>query len=162
MSLSLLLALTLALFWTLIFGEVSAGQLLLGLLLGGSLAWYVLRGETRTITLQTLPRRLFWLAYILFFLLPLDMLRSNLEIAWRSRPGREHFHPGIVRYELPFCSPLLATLIAYAVTVAPGEMLVDTSSDRCVLYIHVIDATRVPDRIRTWNQYLHAMMEVMR
>ena len=161
MSVATILVIGLALLWLFIYGEISVGRMLLGLLFATAIVWYTHAGTRWRIPLRTIPRRLYWLAYLTLVLLPVDLLRSNLEVLWRSRPGRLRFRPGIVRYDLPFCSPIVATLIAHAITIAPGEMLMDTSPNRCVLYIHVIDATAVPRRIRVWNSYLDAIRGVV-
>lgn len=161
MSASVILVLALTLLWLLVYGEITIGRSLLGLLFATAIVWYTRAGTRWWIPLRTLPRRIYWLVYLLVAILPLDLLRSNLEVLWRSRPGQLRFRPGIVRYDLPFCSPMVATLIAHAITIAPGEMLMDTSPNRCVLYIHVIDATAVPRRIRVWNSYLDAIRRVL-
>jgi multisubunit Na+/H+ antiporter MnhE subunit len=155
MSGSLLVALALALLWCVIVGDFGRGQVLLGLLFGG--AWVLATGTGRGIRVapRELPRRFVFLLVHLFLLLPYDVVRSNLRMAWRLLDPRHRLRPGIVRVPLgDEVSRATVALEEHAITLTPGQMLVDYSADENVAYLHVVDVGEV-DRLKrsTWRWY---------
>ena len=85
------------------------------------------------------PRRYL---YFLFHYVPVflwEVLKANLDVAYRVvHPGLP-INPGIVKVKTSLRSDIACTLLANSITLTPGTMSVDIDKDRAVLYVHWID-----------------------
>lgn len=84
-------------------------------------------------------RRYFTLAWKLprFVLLMLwEIVLSSLRVAQAVLSPRLPIKPGIIAYPLEVKSDLEITLLANLITLTPGTLSLDVSSDRKVLYVH--------------------------
>ncbi len=139
MRLSLLTALGVSGGWCLVVGEFSLGQVLLGLGFGCAFVLLTGAGRGRSIPLSQIPRRLLFLSIYLLVLVPYSITRSNLDMARRLLRLKPDIRPGIVRLRLGPVSEGLAALMGHAITMSPGEMVVDYSEDGETMYVHMID-----------------------
>lgn len=67
------------------------------------------------------------------------IVRSNLEVARIVLSPRHVFRPAIVGVPLDVRSDAGITLLAVVVTITPGTVALDVSSDRQTMYIHAMD-----------------------
>lgn len=92
-----------------------------------------------------------------------EMIVANLRVAWHVITPSSFFKPGIIAVPLEPQSDLEATLLANLLTLTPGSFSVDLSSDRRILYVHVMD---VEDAEQTrWElkrQYETPLLEILR
>jgi multicomponent Na+:H+ antiporter subunit E len=158
MSLSLVLVLLMAGAWSLVIGEFSLRQLLLGLIFGTVFVLVTRAGRGRSVPLSRLPRRLFYVSVYLFVLLPYDITRSNVDMARRLLHRRPVLQPGIMRLRFGPASEATSALFAHAVTVMPGAMVVDTSDDRRTVYIHIIDIRAAEERRVSFLRVYHTVL----
>ncbi|AWR85897.1 Na+/H+ antiporter subunit E [Meiothermus taiwanensis] len=111
-------------------------------------------------------RRYFTLAWKLprFVLLMLwEIVLSSLRVAQAVLSPRMPIQPGIIAYPLEVKSDLEITLLANLITLTPGTLSLDVSSDRKVLYVHgmfVDDAQKVIESTR--ESLEKAVLEVTR
>ena len=150
--------LLLALIWGLMTEGFTLGQLLEGLVLGYLLLLFLqpLIGESAYFRKV---RQVF--AFLLFFIK--ELIVANLRIAWHVITPSSFFKPGIIAVPLEEMSDVEATLLANTLTLTPGSFSVDISSDRRVLYVHVMDvddADRVRQELK--DQYEKPLLEVLR
>lgn len=75
------------------------------------------------------------------------IVRSNLDVARIVLNPRHAFRPGIIAIPLDVQSDAGITLLANLITITPGTVTLDISSDRRTLYIHVIDV-QDPEAVR--------------
>ncbi|WP_129633135.1 Na+/H+ antiporter subunit E [Candidatus Oscillochloris fontis] len=75
------------------------------------------------------------------------IIKSNLDVAWLVLNPRAEYQPGIVGVPLDIQSDLGITLMAIVITLTPGTITLDVSSDRRTMYIHAMNV-RDPDALR--------------
>ena len=87
------------------------------------------------------PRRY---VYFLFQYVPVflwEMLKANIEVAYRVAHPRLPIKPGIVKVRTSLESEIAMTLLANSITLTPGTMSVDVDTDNGILYVHWIDVS---------------------
>lgn len=82
---------------------------------------------------------------LLFFLF--QVTRSSFQVAWDVVTPRSHRTPGIVAVPLELQTDSTITLLALLVTLTPGTLTLDISTDRRTLYVHSMFAAD-PGRAR--------------
>lgn len=124
MSVTVLYTLVGAGVWILIIGEISLRQVVVGLVAGAQLAMISKRGPRRAIPIRELPVRLLYLLVYVLALIPYDILRSNLDMARRLLCSTPDIRPGIIRIDLGDVSDATSALVAHALTMTPGELVI--------------------------------------
>lgn len=138
-----LLTLLLAAVWTLLQNDISAGMVVFGLILGviipfGTAAWW-----------PDQPRGFRFGKMIPYVLLVLwDILIANVEVAWivLTRPNAK-LRPAWIVVPLDLVQPEAITVLAGTITLTPGTVSADLSSEGHSLLVHVLDAAD-PDAVR--------------
>ena len=132
--------LLLNIFLSLSWGAVTADFEPLNLLFGFSLGFlilYVLRGRDRPDDYFSRVRRVFRLLVILVW----EVIKANLRVAWDVLTPTHHMKPAILAIPLDVRRDESITLLAQLITLTPGTLSLDVSTDRKVLYIHAMYAT---------------------
>ena len=119
--------------WLLLNDSLSLGHVLLGLSLAVLLAWS--SGLLRP--LQPRIRRA-QLALVLFGLVLLDIVQSNLAVA-RIVLGLRKPRPGFLKVPLDLTDPHGLAVLAGIVTATPGTVWVDHDAVSSTLTLHVLD-----------------------
>jgi multicomponent Na+:H+ antiporter subunit E len=73
-------------------------------------------------------------------LLAVDLVKSGIVVARIVIQPSMPIHPGIIAVKSPCKSELATALNAHALTITPGELVVEIGSDG-TLYAHCLDAT---------------------
>lgn len=148
----------LALVWALMTEGFTLGQLFQGFVLGYLLLLFLqpLIGRSRYF------EKMKQVAMFGSFFLK-ELVIANLRIAYHVITPSSFFKPAVIAVPLEDMTDLEATLLANVLTLTPGSFSVDLSSDRKVLYVHVMDADD-PDRVRQEikDQYEKGLLEVLR
>jgi multicomponent Na+:H+ antiporter subunit E len=84
-------------------------------------------------------------AFVLYFLWQLVL--ANLRVAWEMVTPGYQMRPGIIAIPLDAQTDAEITMLANVITLTPGTMSVDVSTDRRVLYIHAM-YVKDPDALR--------------
>jgi multisubunit Na+/H+ antiporter MnhE subunit len=138
MRLAVLIASGLAVVWCFVVGEFSAAMVLTGLAFGAVFVAVTRAGRGRRVALHTLPRRVvFLVAYILFVIW--IVIRANLGLARRVLRRRPVEGPGIIRARLEDIGYAGMALEEHAMTLSPGQLVVDYGDDVATIYLHVVD-----------------------
>lgn len=150
--------LILALIWTLMQEEFTLGNLAIGFVFGYALLWYLqpLIGRSMYYTKVVQATR-----FLAFFIK--ELIMANLRVAWHVVTPSSFFKPGIIAVPLEPQSDFEVTLLANILTLTPGSFSVDISSDRRVLFVHVMDiedADRTRQKLK--DQYEKPLLEVLR
>ena len=75
-----------------------------------------------------------------------DILVANVQVAlWILRPNR-NLQPAFIRYDLKLDSPMAITVLSNTISLTPGTVSCDLSSDRRRLVIHSLHAEE-PERL---------------
>ena len=124
--------------------NLEASNLVLGLLIASSLT-LLMQPRRGRIDLRRLPRAVLALGqYVLIVMY--DAIMSGLAMARIILDPALPIKPGIIAIPSGCSSELATALSAHAITLAPGEMVIEISDDG-VMYTHAIDITHAADYI---------------
>lgn len=148
----------LALVWAMITEGFTLGQLGIGFVGSYFLLWFLqplVGGSVYFLKVWQV------VSFLMFFIK--ELIVANLRIAYHIITPSSFFKPAVIAVPLEKMTDLEATLLANVLTLTPGSFSVDLSSDRRVLYVHVMDA-HDPDAVRQEikDQYEKPLLEVLR
>jgi multicomponent Na+:H+ antiporter subunit E len=63
---------------------------------------------------------------------------ANLKVAFDIITPKDYMSPGIIAFPLDAKSDLEITLFANLLTLTPGTLSLDVSSDKKILYVHAL------------------------
>ena len=76
-----------------------------------------------------------------------ELIKSNLDVAFRVLHPRLPINPGIVKVKTTLDSPLGRFILANAITLTPGTLTVDTRGD--TFFIHWINISATDSKAAT-------------
>ncbi|WP_417616850.1 Na+/H+ antiporter subunit E [Oceanisphaera sp.] len=124
----------LALFWVILSGHYNIGNLVAGMLLSYLVLAYVARDKPEFANyFGKLPKII---SFILFFLW--DLTKANARVAYDVLTPTHLMRPGVIAIPLDIKDEAGITMFANLITVTPGSLALDVSSDRKVLYVHLM------------------------
>ncbi len=127
--------------WCALQGSPSVGNLVGGAVVVGVVHWISGRRERRHVV-HPLATAKFALVFVKM------LVESTWAVAVTAlRPTPERLAQGVVACPLEHPTPLVATIVADAITLTPGTLTLDVRSDPTVLYVHVLGAAD-PDEVR--------------
>ncbi len=88
-----------------------------------------------------------WRIFSLFAFALWSILKSSIEVAQIVVRPKLNIQPGIIAIPLDVRSDMGITLLANLITLTPGTVSLDMSTDRRTLYVHCIDI-KDPDAVR--------------
>jgi multicomponent Na+:H+ antiporter subunit E len=132
----------LALAWAALSGEFTLVNLGLGFALGFAILLFVgpALGSSHYFS-----KTRHALSFLGFFIRELAL--SNLRVAYEVITPRHNMKPGIVAVPLDVRTDAEIAMLANLITLTPGTLSLDLSSDRTVLYVHAMHLTD-PDELR--------------
>jgi multicomponent Na+:H+ antiporter subunit E len=126
----------LPLIWVALTGNFSAGNFLVGFLIGSLALWFS-HPATENVPLFFYLRKIFlWIKFSGFFLT--ELLLASLRVAYDVLTPRHHMRPAVLAIPLDLQSDLEITFFANLITLTPGTLSLDVSDDRRTLYIHAM------------------------
>ena len=128
---SLLLNLVLALTWGAMTGSFTVENLVIGFAIGFLVLYVAQRRGGRA---PYATRVLEVLGFVGFYLW--ELLLANLRVAHDVLSLRPMSKPGIIAITLDSRTDAEITLFANLLTMTPGDLSIDVSTDRKVLYVH--------------------------
>jgi len=151
-----LVNLLLALTWSALTADFSFLNLLFGMLIS-----YVALLVLRPVLGNSRYFGKVWqiIAFAIFFLV--QIIKSNLRVAHDVLTPSYFMRPGIIGLSLEASSDLEITIFANLISLTPGTLSIDVSSDRKVLYIHAMyldDLDELRAEIRSLEQRLLNVM----
>tara|TARA_R110002110_G_scaffold410123_1_gene633162 strand:- start:34570 stop:35040 length:471 start_codon:yes stop_codon:yes gene_type:complete len=123
----------LALIWGGITSSFSPSNLLFGFVLAFVCLWLVR---------ERFDQHNFYRPFRILRLIALfvyELALSGFRVARDTLSPRMEFRPAIVAFPLELESPVGIMLLANLITLTPGTLSVDVSTDRSTLYIHAMD-----------------------
>lgn len=152
-----LLTLLLAIVWVLLQNELSAGMAVFGIILGVVIPWGT------SIWWPDTPKGFRMGKMITYSVLVLwDIIVANIQVAWivLSVPNSK-LKPAWIVIPLELRQPEAITVLAGTITLTPGTVSADLSSEGHSLLVHVLhtdDADAVRDDIL--NRYQRRLLEI--
>jgi multicomponent Na+:H+ antiporter subunit E len=123
----------LAMIWGALQGEFSLVNLLTGFVLGYAVLWISQPIIGRS-TYFTKVRQAF--GFLLFFLW--ELVKANLVMAHDVVTPTHHMRPGVLAIPLDARTDTEITMLANLITLTPGTLSLDVSTDRRTLYVHAM------------------------
>lgn len=124
----------LALLWVILSGNYSISNLVAGMLLSYLVLAYVARDKPMFANyFGKLPQML---RFMLFFIW--DLIKANARVAYDVLTPTHLMRPGVIAIPLDLKDDAGISLFANLITVTPGSLALDVSSDRKVLYVHLM------------------------
>ena len=125
----------LAVAWCFLTGQFDPLNLAVGFGVGFGML-VPLRGDRRVRRyLHKGPRVVRWIAFLFW-----ELLLANLKMARTVLfTPRDRLRPGIVAVPLDLQTDAEITVLANLVTLTPGTLSIDVSSDRRTLYVHAVE-----------------------
>lgn len=124
----------LALAWAALTGHFTPLNVIVGFALGSAVLWPARQIMRSSNYFVKLPRVIRLVAFFFW-----ELLLANLKVATHVVSPLRHLTPGIVAVPLDLKSDAEIALLANMITLTPGTLSLDVSTDRRVLYVHVID-----------------------
>lgn len=130
---TLLANLALGVLWMALTGAATAWNLLLGLVL----AYLVLRAtegtRRRSVYFRKVPEAFRFLGFFVT-----ELVVSSLRVAYDVVTPTLHMRPAIIAVPLDAKTDVEITLLACLLTLTPGTLTLDVSSDRKTLFVHAM------------------------
>lgn len=152
-----ILTLILAVVWTLLQNEISAGMVVFGVILGIIIPWMT------SIWWPDTPKGFRLGKMVIYsFIVIWDIIIANIQVAWIviSVPNAK-LKPAWIVVPLELKQPEAITALAGTITLTPGTVSADLSSEGHSLLVHVLhtdDADSVRDEIK--SRYERRLLEI--
>lgn len=126
----------LATIWSLLMGEVSVLSFSVSYMCSHLLVSLLFRTPTRAQLLAKIPYAFYLLGYYIY-----KVIEANLQVARSVLSPLDKIRPGIVAIPLDVQTDAQITLLAHMITMTPGTLTLDVSTDRSTLFVHAMDAS---------------------
>lgn len=129
----LLLNILLSLAWGALTGDFSPQNLLAGFIFGLVALWVMRFVMKSSGYFSRMPKVLLFVPYFLW-----ELVKANLRMAYHVLMPLRLMRPGVIGIPLDITSDTQITLLANMITLTPGTLSLEVSTDRRVLYVHSI------------------------
>ncbi len=127
----LLFNILLAISWMLLRGELGAETFIEGIIIGFLILWVSRSALGGNKYFSKIPLAI---KFIFYFIK--ELIKANLIVAYDIITPKDYMKPGIIAFPLDAKTNLEITLFANLITLTPGTLSLDVSSDRKTLYVH--------------------------
>lgn len=117
--------------WVALTGNFQFPNYLFGFLVSFFILRIITKGRTDAKYFRIVPKVI---AFIFFFLY--ELLKSNLQVAYEVMTPHYNMSPGIVKVPLDASTDLEISFLANLISLTPGTLSLDVSTDKKVLYVH--------------------------
>ena len=129
------IAASLVVLWTLLWGDLSAANLLSGTLVAVVLL-AAFPGDRRDDAVRYVIRPVATMRLIAWFVV--QLVRSNVLLTREVLSPRSRIHTGVVACPMRTSSSRVTTIVANVIALTPGTMTVDIDREPPVLHVHVL------------------------
>ena len=153
----LLTNIVLAIAWILLTGQFTYVNFIFGFVLGYIVILLTRPQEGSWKYLKKLPSVIGFLAFFLW-----ELTKANLKVAYDVVTPTNYMRPGIVSYELEATSDIEITLLMNLISLTPGTLSLDVSSDKKVLYVHAMYIEKADEFREQMRYFEQRLLEVLR
>lgn len=152
----------LAFAWVMLFGKFTLVNLMLGFILGYLALLLLVAGgvvQQQSYVIK-LPKVVSFAGFFIW-----ELTLANLKIAHDVLTPTHHMVPGVIGIPLEARTDAEITLLANLISLTPGTLSLDVSSDRKTLYIHAmyIDEGDIEEQRRKLKDgFERRLLEIMR
>jgi multicomponent K+:H+ antiporter subunit E len=129
--------------WMLLNNSVDAGQLVLGMLLGWMIPWLTQSFWPEPLTLRKPLVALRFLVMVVW-----DVVIANLILMKRILGPADKLQPGFIKVPLDIDHEFAIAMLASTISLTPGTVAADLSSDGRFLLVHCLHVPDVDDEIK--------------
>lgn len=153
-----LMNILLTLVWVALTGSYNPANFVFGLVLSFLILWLMARKGKDTRYFLRVPKIIAFMFYYLF-----QMIKANLQVAYDVVTPHYFMRPGIVGLPLDAKTDFEITMLSNMISLTPGTLVVDLSSDRKTMYVHVMYMKSREDFIKTTKGGLERrLLEILR
>lgn len=127
----LLFNILLAISWMLLTGKLEAETFLDGFIVGFIILWISRTALGGSKYFNKIPIAI---KFVFYFIK--ELIKANLIVAYDIITPKDYMKPGIVAVPLEAKTNLEITLFANLITLTPGTLSLDVSTDKKTLYVH--------------------------
>lgn len=142
----LLLNIILASAWIFLTGDLQFQNFIEGFIIGFVIIFISKNVTSTTSYLQKIPKIIGFILYFIY-----ELIVANIKVTIDILTPRHRMTPAIIAVPLTIDKNFEITLLANLITLTPGTLSLDLSSDRKILYIHsmyVDDPDKFRDEIK--------------
>jgi multisubunit Na+/H+ antiporter MnhE subunit len=132
-----IIGIPIAILWVILTNQLGFVSLGLGYVVGVILSYVLSQGKTTRFRVGNLPLQVVSLV-IYLVILARDIVLSGIDVALRVL-GIRPLRTGIIAVDVHDDNQVVAGLSAHAITITPGEMVVDFNTEDSVMYVHSLD-----------------------
>lgn len=153
-----LLNVLLAFLWVALTGALTLTNIALGYGLGFFILWIKERPNQDKRYFFRVPKII---AFIFFYFS--EMVKANLQVAYDVVTPHYFMKPGIVALPLDAKTDFEIYMLSNMISLTPGTLVVDLSTDRKVMFVHVMYLKSKEDFIETTKSGLERkLLEILR
>ena len=154
----LLLNIFLTFIWVALTGALTPVNFGFGFILGFFILWIKERTNEDKRYFFRVPKIIGFIFFYFF-----EMLKANLQVAYDVITPHYFMKPGIVGLPLDAKTDFEITMLSNMISLTPGTLVVDLSTDRKVMFVHVMYLKSREDFIKTTKQGLEKkLLEILR
>ena len=121
----------LAIAWMFLTGDLNFINFIEGFLIGFLILWVSKYAADSSEYISKIPKIF---GFIIFFIY--ELVLANLKVAYDIITPRHRMEPSIIAFPLTADKDFEITILANLITLTPGTLSIDVSSDKKVLYVH--------------------------
>jgi len=140
----------LTLVWIALWGDPSWGNVLGGAVAALVVVVAVVQPAPHRGTIRPLPALRF-VVHVAW-----SLVRATTLVAWEVITPRNRIVEGIIAVPLPHASPTVLLIVANAIGLTPGTVVIEIDDDPCVLYVHVLHLDDI-EKVRAELLHLDAL-----
>ena len=136
----LLINILLAIAWIFLTGDLDFTNFLEGILIGFLILWISKYASESGVYINKVPKIIGFIFYFIY-----ELILANIKVAYDIITPKHRMKPSIIAVPLTVEKDFEITLLANLITLTPGTLSLDVSSDKKVLYIHSMYASDPED-----------------
>lgn len=156
MSYQILLNVVLALTWMFLTTSDTSASFIIGYLIGAIILYLFRRFFTTRFYLHKVVAVLLLLGVFIR-----ELLIANFDVFKTITRPKLELKPGIFTYDTELKSDWQITLLSCLITLTPGTLVLDISSDNKTLFIHALNISEIPEmQTSIKNSFERLILEV--
>ncbi|TPV35116.1 Na+/H+ antiporter subunit E [Paucihalobacter ruber] len=144
--------------WVALTGSFVFLNFLFGFILSFIILWVTSLSSNDSKYFKILPKIVFF-----FFFFSYELIKANIQVAFDVVTPKFYMKPGIVKVPLDAKTDIEITLLANLISLTPGTLSLDVSSDKKVLYVHAMYLSNKEKFIKDIKQgFEKRLLEILR
>ena len=144
--------------WVALTGNLELSNFGFGFVLGFFILWIKERTGNDRRYFFRVPKIIGFLLFYFF-----EMIKANLQVAYDVVTPHYFMKPGIVAFPLDAKTDFEITMLSNMISLTPGTLVVDLSTDRKVMFVHVMYLKSKDEFIKSTKEGLEKkLLEILR